>query len=122
MQPEWFVPARNEGEFRTPERCFITELANDPASPEASLATARVEPGVTTQLHRLRGIRETYIVSQGEGMVEVDGVGQHLGIGDQAVIAAGAAQRITNTGSCDLVFYCLCVPRFLPESYESLED
>ncbi len=121
MIPDWHVPARDGTEFETQERCFITELLNDPASPEASLAVARVAPGVTTQLHRLAGVSERYILRKGRGVVEVDGVAQPVGPGDQVVIAADAAQRITNTGGSDLEFYCLCVPRFRPESYVSLE-
>lgn len=119
--PDWFVAKADKSEFWTEERCYITELLNDAASPEASLAIARVEPGVTTQLHKLVGVSERYIVRKGQGIVEVDRVTQPLGPGDQAVIPADAAQRITNTGTEDLEFYCVCVPRFRPGSYVSLE-
>lgn len=122
MQPEWYVRASGQGEFFTEERCHMTELLNHPASPEASLAVARVEPGVTTQLHRLDGVSERYIVRKGEGVVEIDGVRQRLVVGDQVVIPAGTSQRITNTGQDDLEFYCVCVPRFVPGSYVNLED
>lgn len=121
MAPEWFVGNAGSKEFWTEERCYITELLNDPGSPDASLAVARVEPGVTTQLHKLVGISERYIVRKGKGVVEVDGIAQLLDVGDQAVIPADTAQRITNTGETDLEFYCLCVPRFRPGSYVSLE-
>lgn len=121
MQANWHVPGSGRREFWTGERCFITELMNTPASPDASLAVARVEPGVTTQLHRLAGVTERYIVRKGSGVVEVDGVRRRLATGDQAVIPAGAAQRISNDGDGDLEFYCLCTPRFLPESYVALE-
>lgn len=117
-----FVPAGGAGEFWTDERCWITELHNSEASPEASLAIARVEPGVTTQLHALDGICERYIVRKGEGVLEVDGAMQPMKPGDQFVIPAGASQRIANTGAGDLEFYCLCTPRFFPASYRNLED
>jgi mannose-6-phosphate isomerase-like protein (cupin superfamily) len=117
-----FVPAGDAGEFWTDERCWITELHNSEASPEASLAVARVEPGVTTQLHALDGVTERYIVRKGAGLLEVDGASQPMAPGDQFVIPAGAAQRIANTGDGDLEFYCLCTPRFFPESYRNLED
>ena len=117
----FFLPASSLGEFWTDERCHITELHNDDASPETSLAIARVERGVTTQLHRLDGICERYIVRQGQGIIEVDGERRLLRPGDQAVIPPGAAQRIENTGDSDLEFYCLCTPRFVPESYVNLE-
>jgi len=121
MDPTWFVANKGQREFWTSERCFITELLNDPVSPEASLALARVEPGVTTELHKLAGISERYIVRKGEGIVEIDGVRRNVSVGDQVMIPANAPQRITNTGRKDLEFYCLCVPRFRPESYMNLE-
>lgn len=121
MAADFYVPAGGQNEFWTEERCFITEFHNSDASPEASLALARVEPGVTTQLHSLTGVIERYIVRKGEGVLEVDGVRQTLAVGDQSVIPAGAAQRIENTGTGDLEFYCLCTPRFRPDSYVNLE-
>jgi len=121
MASSFFVPSSTAGEFWTDERCYITELHNADASPEASLAIARVEAGVTTQLHRLDGICERYIVRKGEGILEIDGERQALKVGDQAVIPAGAAQRIENTGAGDLEFYCLCTPRFVPSAYVNLE-
>ncbi len=63
-----------------------------------------------------------YILRKGEGTLEVDGIRQKLEVGDQAVIPAGASQRIENTGEFDLEFYCLCVPRFYPANYVNLED
>lgn len=121
MQPPWYVAADDGAEFWTQERCFITELLNAAVSPEASLAIARVEPGVTTQLHRLDGVSERYIVRTGTGIVEVEGERQAVAPGDQAVIPANAAQRITNTGAGDLEFYCLCAPGFFPGCYVNLE-
>lgn len=116
------VFANDTGEFWTDERCYITELHNCAASPETSLALARVEAGVTTQLHSLTSVIERYIVRRGEGILEVNGIKQKLVAGDQAVIPAGAPQRIENTGSVDLEFYCLCTPRFFPEAYINLEQ
>jgi mannose-6-phosphate isomerase-like protein (cupin superfamily) len=33
------------------------------------------------------------------------------------VIPAGTSQMITNTGKIDLVFYCVCTPRFTADRY-----
>ncbi|NGO55927.1 cupin domain-containing protein, partial [Mesorhizobium camelthorni] len=60
------MPRSDRAEFWTEERCYITELHSCDQSPEASLALARVEPGVITQLHRLDYISERYIVRKGE--------------------------------------------------------
>jgi len=65
------LPLRASGEFYTSEGCFITELCNSPADGEASIARARVAPGVTTRWHRLRGISERYIILEGRGRMEL---------------------------------------------------
>ena len=86
------------GEVWSEERCYITELLNDPAHPEVSLARCRVEPGVTTQLHRL-AVVEWYVVSDGQGRMEL---GQDppflIAPGDVVRIPAGTPQRVTNVG------------------------
>ena len=64
---------RPESEFDTRERCFITELRNIPGDGACSIARARVPPGVTTELHRLRGVVEHYVILDGQGVVEVEG-------------------------------------------------
>lgn len=120
-RPHFILTADAAGEFFTPERCHITELFNVPSSPDASVARARVEPGVTTQLHALTGIREVYVIEAGEGTVEVSGVAAAVGPGDRVDIPPGATQRITNTGAEDLIFLCLCTPRFVPEAYQTLD-
>lgn len=120
-RPDFILPADPAGEFFTPERCHIRELFNLPSWPDASVARARVEPGITTQLHALTGIREIYVIETGEGVVEVEGRVAAVGPGDRVDIPAGAPQRITNTGPEDLIFLCLCSPRFVPEAYEALE-
>ena len=119
---DYFVKASGAGEFLTDERCYITELSNTSHSSDGSLAIARVEVGVTTQLHSLTGITETYIVIEGQGTMEVDGQSFPVETGDQVVIPPGIAQRITSEGDIDLRFYCLCTPRFVPMSYVNLEE
>jgi hypothetical protein len=73
----FLVAAPTQREFWTGERCFSVDPHNDDASPKASLAVARVERGVTTELHRPVGACKRDIVRNGEGILEV---------GDQAVI------------------------------------
>lgn len=120
-KPDWLVPGPRGTEYYTDERCYITELANAPSMP-ASLAIARVEPGVTTQLHALTDVTETYVLRCGEGLIEIDGESARVVAGDQVVIPPGISQRITNTGGADLEFYCICTPRFEPHCYVVLEE
>lgn len=110
-------------EFWTPERCFILEAWNEECDRTVSVARARVEPGITTQLHALDGIDERYLIVEGMGLVEVAGEkATPVEAGDVVFIPAGASQRITNPGSADLVFYCICTPPFVPAAYIDLES
>lgn len=120
--PAWFLPGPFPPEFATGERCSIVEALNDPASPEVSLARARVAPGVTTRNHLLRGTVERYVIREGRGRVEIGGVFRDVVPGDRVLIPADVPQRITNTADTDLVFDCLCAPRFLPANYVDLGD
>lgn len=116
------VKPSEAAEYAMPELCRILESWNDAADPAVSIARARVAPGVTTKRHRLHGVVERYVILQGAGRVNVgDAVEQAVAPGDVVIIPAGATQRIANTGGSDLVFYCICTPRFTQECYESLE-
>lgn len=117
MEPK-IVKPDPASEFSTPEGCFILETWNRDADERASIARARVAPGATTAWHCLEGIVERYLIVEGRGLVEVGDLEPAvLGPGDMAVIPAGVRQRITNTGHSDLIFYCICTPRFRQESY-----
>lgn len=114
-----------ESESLTEERCHIVEVSGRPEDPELSIARARVEAGVTTQLHALDGIAERYLIVEGEGRMETGHAMERrtaaVGPGDVVLIPPGVPQRITNTGTADLVFYCLCTPAWKEEAYRSLE-
>ena len=109
-------------EYYTPEKCYITELSNNHDDPDASIARARVEPGVTTQWHRLRDTIERYCIISGQGLVEIGQLKpQQVKSGDTVIIPSMCRQRITNTGSDDLVFLAICTPRFTIDVYENAE-
>jgi mannose-6-phosphate isomerase-like protein (cupin superfamily) len=110
-------------EFYTPERCYITELANTPDDPDASIARARVEPGVTTRWHRLKGTTERYYIVEGRGRVEIGELPpQEVSVGDVVLIPPMCRQRITNIGAQDLVFLAICTPGFSNDVYEDIDD
>ena len=109
-------------EYFTDERCHILELSNSPDDPDVSVARARVEPGVTTKRHRVAGTTERYVVLGGKGRVFIDGLDeQPVTEGDVVVIPAGVIQSICNDGDQDLIFLCICNPRFEWSNYEALE-
>jgi mannose-6-phosphate isomerase-like protein (cupin superfamily) len=108
-------------EFATSELCHIIEICTA-AHDRLSIARARVEPGVSTKWHRVRGTEERYLITAGSGRVEVGELApQEVRPGDVVLIPAGVRQRITNTASTDLIFYCICTPPFRQEAYETLE-
>jgi mannose-6-phosphate isomerase-like protein (cupin superfamily) len=105
----------------TTERCHVLESWNDRCDPDVAIARARVEPGMTTALHVLE-VDERYIIMDGRGRVDVEGLDvTDVGPGDVVVIPAGRSQRITNTGDVDLVFLCVCTPRFEQRHYHDVE-
>jgi len=120
MKPT-IVKADNVKEYYTPERCYVAENYGS-SDGKVSIAIARVKLGVTTVAHHLEGIEEIYIITQGKGIMEVNGVPpQEVTVGDVIVIPDGTSQCIKNVGDCDLVFYCVCTPRFVQECYFSDE-
>jgi hypothetical protein len=44
------------------------------------------------------------------------------GIADVVAIPAGKLQRITNAGTTDMIFLCVCTPRFQAEFYVDLGE
>lgn len=108
-------------EYYFVEGCFITELSNSGDDPDVSIARARVEPGVTTRWHRLSGTTERYVILEGGGRVEIEGLAPRMvTAGDVVIIPPSSAQRISNTGDVDLVFLAVCSPRFIADAYESI--
>lgn len=108
-------------EFATSERCFIIEYLNRPSQPSVSLARARVEAGVTTTLHAVT-VDEWYLIQSGTGLMFLgESEPFPVGPGDTVHIPPGCAQKIRNTGPGELLFFCVCVPRFTPDCYRLLE-
>jgi mannose-6-phosphate isomerase-like protein (cupin superfamily) len=114
------VKVDEASEFMTSELCAVVEAWNDESDPAVSIARARVTAGTTTQLHRL-DVDERYLIISGRGEMELDNLTpQVVERGDVVVIPAGTPQRIRNLSDTDLVFYCICSPRFRPSGYEPL--
>ncbi|MEJ2310222.1 MAG: cupin domain-containing protein [Gammaproteobacteria bacterium] len=105
------------------EGCFVAELSNSDADPDLSIARVLVPPGATTSWHKLAETAERYLILEGEGIVELDGIAPtQVKAGDVVLIPAACRQRITNpAGSDDLLFLALCTPSFRPENYVDAE-
>lgn len=109
-------------EFLIDEGSYIIESWNHASDPAVSIARAQVPVGKTTKLHLLKGVHERYVIIAGSGSVHVgDLPPAQVYPGDVVVIPAGVSQKIANTGADDLVFYCICTPRFTEQCYQALE-
>lgn len=112
-----------KAEYHTDELCYVNELSNTPNDPDVSIARARVQAGITTRWHRLRGITERYVILEGQGLVEVGELAaQEIKPGDVVLVPPNCRQRITNSGVGDLIFLAICSPRFQQNAYEDIED
>lgn len=121
LPPARIVHPDTDAEVVTQERCAVLESWNTPLDPQVSIARARVAPGITTQRHTL-AVDERYVVVEGEGIARIgDLEPETVSPGDVVVVPAGTPQQIGNESDSDLVFYCVCSPRFTPDSYTSLE-
>lgn len=107
-----------EDEFLSAENVHILESWNTVHDPGLSIARARLEPGQETRPHSLTGTIERYLIVAGRGEVHVGELDpQSVAPGAVVYVPAGIEQSIRNTGSSDLVFYCLCTPRFRESHY-----
>jgi mannose-6-phosphate isomerase-like protein (cupin superfamily) len=119
MKPK-IVKANSLKENPTLERCLITE---NYSTENISIAQARVKPGITTLAHHLIGVNEVYLITSGKGQVDIgDLQTTEVTSGDLIVIPAGVSQRISNIGKTDLVFYCICTPKFTAECFFDEEE
>lgn len=82
-----------------------------------SLAHAKLAPGATSLLHRLR-TSEVYYILKGRGRMELDGAEADVGPGDTVYIAPSRNQRITCIGPEELEFLCIVDPAWREEDEE----
>jgi mannose-6-phosphate isomerase-like protein (cupin superfamily) len=93
--------------FTTKDGSEIREFHHTAAQ---SLAEASLAPGRSTERHYHAASEEIYFVLEGEGELEVDGERRRVGVGDAALIPAGAWHEIVATSS--LRFLCCCAPPY----------
>ncbi|HST08821.1 MAG TPA: cupin domain-containing protein, partial [Terriglobales bacterium] len=75
--------------------------------------------GVTTKLHSVDGVVERYLIIAGSALVTIgDREPERVAPGDVVVIPPGISQKAMNDGQVDLIFYCVCTPRFSQKAYK----
>ncbi len=115
------IKAESKPEKYFEEKCFITEIINTADFVSFSLSKAKVSPGTITDNHRIKDTEEVYFVLSGKGEMNING--KVVGIvekDDVVFIPKNAGQQIQNIGTDDLVFLCICSPRFVVENYEGI--
>ncbi|MFL0809529.1 MAG: cupin domain-containing protein [Agarilytica sp.] len=116
-------PFDKSKEYFFGEGCHIVEVLNSESSEDLSVARARLEPGETTRWHTLEGVSERYLITEGQGVVELgDGVCEVVKPGDVVNIPPGCKQRIRNSGGGDLIFFAICTPRFREACYRDVDN
>ena len=111
-----------KNEFYSPEGCFILEISNSENDPSVSIAKATVESGKQTKKHKLLGVTERYVIISGHGIMNLGTEQFSVKAGDVVLIPPGVTQSIYNNGPFNLVFYCVCTPRFTESCYISLDS
>jgi mannose-6-phosphate isomerase-like protein (cupin superfamily) len=103
-------------EFFVGEGVHVLERENSPKDPSVGFDRIRVPAGVTTALHKLK-IDERYMITSGQGTVEIDGQKRHVQEGDVVLFPRESTQRITPEAG-GMEFYSVTTPRFLVEDFE----
>jgi mannose-6-phosphate isomerase-like protein (cupin superfamily) len=103
--------------FITKDGSQIREILSpaNSAIERQSLAEALLPPGEATDEHSHPITEEIYYILSGAGRMRIEGEERDVGQFDGIAIPPGALHKIWNTGEEDLVFLCMCVPRYTHE-------
>lgn len=100
--------------FTTKDGSEIRELLGIPTAPvrNQSLAEATLQPGQATQRHHHRLAEEIYYITEGSGLMEVDGVERRVGPGDAILIPPGAWHTLHADSGMAVRLLCCCAPAY----------
>lgn len=109
--------------YTTKDGSIIRELMHPAVhgNSEQSLAEATVPAGGKTLLHKHRLTEEIYHITEGRGIMTLDGQEIFVHTGDTVCIPPGTPHSIRNTGENDLKILCCCVPAYSHEDTELME-
>jgi mannose-6-phosphate isomerase-like protein (cupin superfamily) len=110
-------------EITAGDGCRLRQMFNplqDDLTLSYSFAIARLGPGESASLHRLKS-SEVYYILTGQGEMEIADETVEVQPGQVVYVPAEAKQRIKNTGQNELGFICLVDPAWRPEDEEILE-
>ncbi len=98
--------------FTTADGSQIRSLLDRTSAPvvNQSLAEARLPVGAMTERHFHKLSEEFYFLTEGRGVMEIDGDMREVGPGDAILIPAGAWHQIRALET--LAFLCCCAPPY----------
>lgn len=110
--------------FTTKDGSTIRSLLDLSCAPVShqSLAEATLPVGGATTRHRHPQTEEFYYLTQGRGVLEIDGEVREVGVGDACLIPPGAVHQIYNPGPGELKILCCCAPPYRHEDTQLMED
>ncbi len=114
-----YYPTDEASEFYIDEGCHIIEILNNEQYPDISISRARVEPHQSTEVHYLNKTVEIYYILQGSGKAIIDNKELPIKPGDLIHIPPDVDQHVINESDQDLLFLCICTPRWTPDIYKS---
>jgi mannose-6-phosphate isomerase-like protein (cupin superfamily) len=97
-------------------------VAREIASPrnsraeKLSIADIIIPAGVKVRPHYHEVIEEIYYVTEGSGLMHVDGKERRIGVGDAVVIKPGERHFVDNDTDSDLRLIVTCTPPWTPDS------
>lgn len=77
-----------------------------------SLAEARLQPGASTQEHYHPKSEEIYFITEGSGLMRLEGEEREVNAGDAIAIPPGKRHKLFNTGRGVLRLLCCCAPAY----------
>lgn len=100
--------------FKTKDGSEIRELLayRNSAVRNQSLAEARVPVGGATQEHYHALAEEIYYITQGTGLIRLDGREREVAVGDAIAIPPGVRHKLWNCGHEELRLLCCCAPAY----------
>ena len=100
--------------FVTSDGSIIRELLGPATFPaqHQSLAEATLPAGRATKRHYHRIAEEIYLITAGEGRMELDDDVAAVRPGDAILIPPGAWHQITAVGDAELRLLCCCAPPY----------
>jgi len=108
-------PISKQAPFTTKDGSTIRSILDKTNAPvqNQSLAEASLPAGKATQRHYHRLSEEFYFITEGTGIMEIDGETREVAAGDAILIPAHAWHQITATSALRLL--CCCAPAYSHE-------